>query len=78
MHPDMAGEVWSVVKHLADKTGVESSAGYNGQLGIDTHIPLMGQRLGVGGDNPVYPHKMLVWNQNSECSCGIQEVNKFS
>jgi hypothetical protein len=30
MHPDMAGEVWSVVKHLADKTGVESSAGYNG------------------------------------------------
>jgi hypothetical protein len=49
MHPDMAGEVWSVVKHLADKTGVESSAGYNGQPGIDTHIPLMGQQLGVGG-----------------------------
>uniref|UniRef100_K3YNG9 RING-type E3 ubiquitin transferase n=1 Tax=Setaria italica TaxID=4555 RepID=K3YNG9_SETIT len=54
--PDMAGEVWTVVKRLADEA---NGAAPTGQHGVGTSVQLNGQKLGIGMENPVYPCKCL-------------------
>ncbi|TKW08473.1 hypothetical protein SEVIR_6G030100v4 [Setaria viridis] len=54
--PDMAGEVWTVVKRLADEA---NGAAPTGQHGVGTSVQLNGQKLGIGMESPVYPCKCL-------------------
>jgi serine/threonine protein kinase len=55
--PDMAGEVWRIVKRSADEAS-EVSASSN-RHGVGTSVQLKGQKLGIGMESLVNPCKCL-------------------
>ncbi|KAF8662562.1 hypothetical protein HU200_056160 [Digitaria exilis] len=63
--PDLAGEVWSVVKRLADEANGEALVGSSRQ------------HFGIGQQQPGVSAQVLVCDDNDSCGRSIQEVRRI-